>query len=85
MGLNSPSASGNTFFGTHTGSGARGSYNAFFGSSAGAGIRGDSCIALGAWSGPSYENGNVSQRLFVDVKRYSDPLIYGELIMICAN
>ena len=77
-GLNSLSASGNAFFGTHAGSSARGSYNAFFGNSAGAGIRGDSCIALGAWSGPSYENGNVSQRLFVDVKRSSDPLIYGE-------
>ena len=72
------SGSGNVFIGNHAGSGTLGSYNTFLGNSAGAGINGDSCIALGVWSGPSTDNGNVSRRLYIDVERSHNPLIYGE-------
>ncbi len=84
----------NSFFGEHAGgvntTGSRNSFfgedagyfhatgvsNSFFGHSAGLlVVSGDSVVCIGANSGPT---SNVSNRLYIDVVRTNDPLIYGE-------
>ena len=68
----------NSFFGEAAGFASfEGNFNSFYGAFAGYSIVGDSCVAIGANSGPT-QMSQISNRLFIDVKRSDEPLIYGE-------
>ena len=70
----------NAFFGRRSGLGNRqGSFNTFLGYQAGINNRqGDRNICLGYNAGPSVEDSVKSDKLYIDIERTSDPLIYGE-------
>lgn len=78
-GRSTKTGGGNSFFGFGAGyNNEVGGANSFFGTFAGLNIKGGSNIAIGNYSGPEKSEGHYSNRLYIDVERSNNPLIYGE-------
>jgi len=70
---------GNVILGNSAGSGIRvGSRNLILGNGAGQRIEGDNNVIIGPTAGPSTNNTNASNRLYINEESSDDPLIYGE-------
>ena len=70
----------NTMIGNFAGNhNSKGIHNSYFGTSSGSKIdSGSYNICLGARAGPNSNNIVLSERLFIDVNRSDNPLLYGE-------
>lgn len=78
-GLHNTSGYYNNYVGQNAGiSNTEGFYNCFFGLQAGYYISGSRNVAIGKDAGPPQASANVNDRLYINMERTSEPLIYGE-------
>ncbi len=69
----------NSFFGNAAGfTNGTGNGNSFFGWGAGSNLTGSSNVCIGVNAGPTFGNGNLNSRLYIDNQVSNSPLIYGE-------